>query len=82
VAELVLVGLAFDLGVIKNIQDAYRFSMEIWELGDGVFRFGVSRGAYYGSGIGRNAPLHQQTVSDMMRSSYLSVSPLRPRNLF
>jgi uncharacterized protein (DUF2235 family) len=41
-----VLGLAFGLGVIKNIQDAYRFLMEIWEQGDRIFLFGFSRGAY------------------------------------
>ena len=41
-----VLGLAFGLGVIRNIQDAYRFLMEIWELGDRIFLFGFSRGAY------------------------------------
>ena len=41
-----VLGMAFGLGVIKNIQDAYRFLMEIWEQGDQIFLFGFSRGAY------------------------------------
>jgi uncharacterized protein (DUF2235 family) len=41
-----ILGLAFGLGVIKNIQDAYSFLMEIWEQGDRIFLFGFSRGAY------------------------------------
>ena len=41
-----VLGLAFGLGVIKNIEDAYRFLMEIWEEGDRIFLFGFSRGAY------------------------------------
>ena len=41
-----VLGLAFGLGVIKNIQDAYRFLMQIWEQGDRIFLFGFSRGAY------------------------------------
>jgi len=32
-----VLGLAFGLGVITNIQDAYRFLMEIWEQGDRLF---------------------------------------------
>jgi uncharacterized protein (DUF2235 family) len=41
-----VLGLAFGLGVLKNIRDAYRFLMEVWELGDRIFLFGFSRGAY------------------------------------
>ncbi|HEU0273740.1 MAG TPA: DUF2235 domain-containing protein [Candidatus Udaeobacter sp.] len=41
-----VLGLAFGLGVIKNIQDAYRFLMDMWEQNDQIFLFGFSRGAY------------------------------------
>jgi uncharacterized protein (DUF2235 family) len=41
-----VLGLAFGLGVLKNIRDAYRFLMEIWEPDDRIFLFGFSRGAY------------------------------------
>lgn len=41
-----VLGLAFGLGVLKNIRDAYRFIMEVWERGDRIFLFGFSRGAY------------------------------------
>jgi uncharacterized protein (DUF2235 family) len=41
-----VLGLAFGLGVLKNIREAYRFLMEVWEPGDRIFLFGFSRGAY------------------------------------
>jgi uncharacterized protein (DUF2235 family) len=41
-----VLGLAFGLGVLNNIRDAYRFLMEIWEPDDRIFLFGFSRGAY------------------------------------
>ena len=41
-----VLGLAFGLGVLKNIRDAYRFLMEVWEQSDRIFLFGFSRGAY------------------------------------
>lgn len=39
-------GLAFGYGLSENISDAYRFLMETFELGDAVYIFGFSRGAY------------------------------------
>ena len=42
----VLMGLAFGLGLLSNVGDAYRYLMNIYEDGDRVFLFGFSRGAY------------------------------------
>lgn len=39
-------GLAFGLGITRNIADAYQFLMRTYEEGDKVFLFGFSRGAY------------------------------------
>ncbi len=39
-------GLAFGLGLERNVEEAYAFLMEHWEPGDQVFLFGFSRGAY------------------------------------
>jgi uncharacterized protein (DUF2235 family) len=39
-------GLAFGIGLTGHIQDAYRYLMERYVLGDQVFLFGFSRGAY------------------------------------
>ncbi|MDQ4146150.1 MAG: DUF2235 domain-containing protein [Pseudomonadota bacterium] len=39
-------GGAFGWGLSKNIQDVYRFIVERYELGDEIFLFGFSRGAY------------------------------------
>ena len=41
-----LIGLAFGYGVSDNIADAYQFLMREFELGDQVYVFGFSRGAY------------------------------------
>lgn len=41
-----LLGLAFAYGITKNIEDAYAFLMNVYEEGDRVFIFGLSRGAY------------------------------------
>jgi uncharacterized protein (DUF2235 family) len=41
-----LLGLAFGLGLIRNVEDAYTYLMEAWEPGDKIFLFGFSRGAY------------------------------------
>jgi len=39
-------GLAFGLGMTRNIEDAYRFLMSNYRAGDRIFVFGFSRGAY------------------------------------
>src|SRR4051794_5327181 len=40
-----LLGLAFGLGVTRNVLEAYTFLMQAWEPGDRIFVFGFSRGA-------------------------------------
>ena len=42
----IIEGLAFGAGLIDDIEEAYRYLMEVWEPGDHVFLFGFSRGAY------------------------------------
>jgi uncharacterized protein (DUF2235 family) len=39
-------GLAFGLGLLANVGDAYRYLMDVYADGDKVFIFGFSRGAY------------------------------------
>lgn len=41
-----LLGGAFGFGLSQNIQDAYRFLMELYEPDDEIYLFGFSRGAY------------------------------------
>jgi uncharacterized protein (DUF2235 family) len=41
-----ILGLAFGLGLTRNVAEAYTFLMESWRPGDRVFLFGFSRGAY------------------------------------
>jgi uncharacterized protein (DUF2235 family) len=41
-----ILGLAIGLGLIANVEDAYRFLMNTWIPGDKIFIFGFSRGAY------------------------------------
>jgi len=41
-----VIGLAFGYGISDNIADAYQFLMRNYQLGDTVFLFGFSRGAY------------------------------------
>jgi len=41
-----VMGLAFGVGVLTNVGDAYRYLMNLYEDGDKVFLFGFSRGAY------------------------------------
>src|SRR5262245_54075709 len=40
------IGLAFGVGLTRNVEEAYTYLMSIWEPGDRVFLFGFSRGAY------------------------------------
>lgn len=42
----VVMGLAFGVGLLANVGDAYRYLMDTYEDGDRVFLFGFSRGAY------------------------------------
>ena len=39
-------GLAFGMGLLPNVGDAYRYLMNTYEAGDQIFLFGFSRGAY------------------------------------
>ncbi len=41
-----VMGLAFGAGLLRNIGDAYRYLMNVYEEGDKVYLFGFSRGAY------------------------------------
>jgi len=41
-----VLGLAFGLGMTKNILDAYRYIMQTYDDGDQIYIFGFSRGAY------------------------------------
>jgi uncharacterized protein (DUF2235 family) len=41
-----VMGLAFGVGFLANVGDAYRYLMDIYEDGDNVYLFGFSRGAY------------------------------------
>jgi len=39
-------GMAFGVGISKNIKECYRFVFENYQAGDEIFLFGFSRGAY------------------------------------
>ena len=41
-----LIGLAFGYGTSENVADAYQFLMRNFEVGDSIYIFGFSRGAY------------------------------------
>ncbi len=41
-----LLGLAFGIGLSRNVEDAYDYLSDCWVPGDRVFLFGFSRGAY------------------------------------
>ena len=42
----IIEGLAFGAGLIDDVQEAYRYLMEVYEPDDRVFLFGFSRGAF------------------------------------
>jgi uncharacterized protein (DUF2235 family) len=42
----VAMGLAFGVGFLANVGDAYRYLMDVYEDGDQIYLFGFSRGAY------------------------------------
>jgi len=39
----ILLGKAFGLGIVKNIEDGYEYLMDNFEIGDKLFIFGFSR---------------------------------------
>jgi uncharacterized protein (DUF2235 family) len=41
-----ILGGTSGVGVLRNVENAYRFLMEVWEEGDRIYLFGFSRGAY------------------------------------
>jgi uncharacterized protein (DUF2235 family) len=41
-----VMGLAFGVGFVANVDDAYRYLMNVFEKDDNIFLFGFSRGAY------------------------------------
>lgn len=45
-ASRTLGGGAQGYGIVQNIEDAYRYLMNVYEQGDKVFLFGFSRGAF------------------------------------
>ena len=42
----IMLGKAFGAGLQQNVEDAYRYLMDRYQLGDRVFLFGFSRGAF------------------------------------
>jgi uncharacterized protein (DUF2235 family) len=44
-------GLLFGNALLSNIEDAYRFLMDLYEDGDHIYLFGFSRGAYTVRGL-------------------------------
>ena len=41
-----LYGMAFGRGIVRNIEDAYRYLMDRYVDGDKIYLFGFSRGAF------------------------------------
>jgi uncharacterized protein (DUF2235 family) len=42
----ILLGMAFGYGIRENIEDGYEYLMDTYNIGDSIFIFGFSRGAY------------------------------------
>lgn len=68
-----LLGGAFGWGIKKNILDAYRFLVAMYEPGDELFFFGFSRGAYTvrsAFGLIRNSGLLKRHFVHMVEDAY------------
>ena len=62
-----LLGGAFGDGLLRNVEDGYRFIVHNWEPGDELFIFGFSRGAYTARsivGFIRNCGVLKRTDGD------------------
>ncbi|HAL47792.1 MAG: DUF2235 domain-containing protein [SAR202 cluster bacterium] len=65
-------GGAFGKGILKNIEDSYRFLMHNYSPGDQVFLFGFSRGAYTARstvGLIRNCGLLEKEHADRFQDA-------------
>jgi Uncharacterized alpha/beta hydrolase domain (DUF2235) len=47
-----IAGLAFGTGIYENIAEAYRFLMRNWRVGDDIYLYGFSRGAFTVRSVG------------------------------
>jgi len=68
-----ITGGAFGVGLDKNIQDAYRFIVHNYHLGDELFLFGFSRGAYTVrslAGFIRNVGILKRVNAELIPKAY------------
>ncbi|MDA1258272.1 MAG: DUF2235 domain-containing protein [Chloroflexi bacterium] len=68
-----LTGGAFGSGLVKNVEDAYRFLVHNYEDGDKVFFFGFSRGAFTARstvGLIRNVGLLKKSRADQFPKAF------------
>lgn len=66
-------GGAFGVGLSKNIRQGYRFLLENYELGDEIYLFGFSRGAYTArstAGLIRNCGLLKREFASQLEAAY------------
>lgn len=66
-------GGAFGVGIMKNIQDGYRFIVQNFNPGDEVFLFGFSRGAYTVrclAGLMNNCGILKRTKADLIPDAF------------
>lgn len=67
------IGGMFGTGISKNIEDAYRFLIETYKVGDEIYLFGFSRGAYTvrsTAGLIRNCGLLKKEHADKFKDAY------------
>jgi uncharacterized protein (DUF2235 family) len=68
-----LIGGAFGVGLSRNILDCYRFLVDNYELGDKLYFFGFSRGAYTArslAGLVRNSGILRPEERDRIKDAY------------
>ena len=68
-----LIGGAFGTGLIENVQDCYRFLVFNFEVGDEIFIFGFSRGAYTARSLGgliRNCGILPRSKAHEVKTAY------------
>lgn len=66
-------GGAFGFGLSRNVRDAYRFLVDNYEIGDEIFLFGFSRGAYTArstAGLIRNCGILRGDHAGRIREAY------------
>lgn len=72
---------SFNIGLAEDIMEVYRFLINYYKVGDEIFLFGFSRGAYIVrslSGLIRNCGIIKLEYKDMMQRAYSIYSSRNP----